>query len=92
MAEDNDKVALVTGGARGIGFTIAQHLISHGWTVTIVDFDADSGQKAVESLGQKSSFLRADVTDYDQLAKAFNSAWSKRSRLDFEFANAVSIS
>lgn len=76
------KTAIVTGGAGGIGYAIAERLLSEGARVLIADIDAAKGEKAVEALGQfgKVRFVRADVgnkADVDSLVaetiKAFGS-------------------
>ena len=45
----NNKVALVTGGAQGIGFKIAERLVEDGFKVAVVDFN-EEGAKAAASL------------------------------------------
>lgn len=85
-------MALITGGASGIGLFVAKHLVGQGWNVMIVDYNEEGGRKAARDLGEdKALFTRADVADYDQQAKAFVATWKQWSRLDFVFANAVSF-
>lgn len=82
-------MALITGGASGIGLFVAKHLVGQGWNVMIVDYNEEGGRKAARDLGEdKALFTRADVADYDQQAKAFVATWKQWSRLDFVFANA----
>ncbi|KAF2735582.1 NAD(P)-binding protein [Polyplosphaeria fusca] len=81
-------VALITGGASGIGLHIAEHLVQRGWNVTIVDYDDVGGKKAAERLGSQTFFAQADVSDYDQQAAAFAKTWERWARLDFVVANA----
>ncbi|XP_014556511.1 hypothetical protein COCVIDRAFT_26708 [Bipolaris victoriae FI3] len=82
------QVALVTGGASGMGLSVVKHLVEQGWNVMIVDYNEESGQKVARELGDKVFFTNADVSDYDQQAKAFVATWKQWSRLDFVFANA----
>ncbi|MEL7526800.1 MAG: SDR family NAD(P)-dependent oxidoreductase, partial [Pseudomonadota bacterium] len=46
-----NKVAIVTGGARGIGFAIAKRFVSDGAKVVVADIDDAAGEEAVEDLG-----------------------------------------
>ncbi|MBB3358065.1 NAD(P)-dependent dehydrogenase (short-subunit alcohol dehydrogenase family) [Novosphingobium capsulatum] len=65
MARLHGRIALVTGGLRGIGLAIATRLASEGAAVTISDLDApDSAAvaQALAALGSDAAYLRADVT------------------------------
>jgi glucose 1-dehydrogenase len=57
-----DKVAIVTGGARGIGLAIAKRYIAEGARVTIADVDAEAGAAAVSALAN-ARFIATDVGD-----------------------------
>jgi NAD(P)-dependent dehydrogenase (short-subunit alcohol dehydrogenase family) len=57
-----DKVAIVTGGARGIGLAIARRYVAEGAKVTIADIDAAAGEPAARALGN-ARFLATDVGD-----------------------------
>lgn len=64
------KVAIITGGAKGIGMGIAKVLVGRGFHVAIVDIDAHGVQVAAEQLGRERVLgLCADVTDH-QLARS----------------------
>jgi len=61
----NNKVAVVTGGASGIGFACAWELAEHGAAVAIIDRDANAGRRALQELnshGRAVEFIEADVT------------------------------
>ncbi|KAF7554163.1 hypothetical protein G7Z17_g3096 [Cylindrodendrum hubeiense] len=83
----SSKVALITGGASGMGLTVAQALAPKGWTVHILDFNKQAGVAAEQSLAN-SKFHQVDVTSWESLSKAFESVFLQDGRLDFVFANA----
>lgn len=82
-------VALITGGASGIGLALTQHLLGQGWKVVIADINDRAGIELAKELGPDALFHHANVSIYkDQTAmfrKAFN--WGGN-RLDFFAANA----
>ena len=64
----NERHAVVTGGASGIGFAIAERLAASGATITIWDMDEDAGQKAAAALASQA--LVVDVTDFASVEQA----------------------
>lgn len=62
-----DKVAVVTGGAAGIGRATVERFVEEGSRVVVADVDVDAGEALADSLGDAVSFWRADVTDADQV-------------------------
>lgn len=67
-----EAVALVTGGARGIGKAISAELVACGMKVILVDRDAEELLRAVDEVGDASTAIGipADITDADQVASA----------------------
>lgn len=68
-------VAIVTGGASGIGLAVAERLLDEGWSVAVLDADRVALAEAEDLLnGEEVLFLPADVTDEDEVAEAFDHA------------------
>jgi 3-oxoacyl-[acyl-carrier protein] reductase len=66
----NGQVAVVTGGAQGIGLAVAKRLIASGAKVSLWDRSAADLDKAVAALGAASSAIRVDITDFPALQAA----------------------
>ena len=62
----NGNVALITGGASGIGAGIAKRFVKEGAKVVICDVDARAGESTLGSLGEHAKFVTLDVSDEDQ--------------------------
>ena len=56
------KVALVTGGASGIGLAIARRFVAEGAKVMLADINVEAGQTCAEELGGQSAFVEADLS------------------------------
>jgi 3alpha(or 20beta)-hydroxysteroid dehydrogenase len=70
MGRLSTKVALISGGARGLGRAMAEDLVSEGARVVIGDVLDDAGKKAAEDLGERASFLHLDVTSEESWSDA----------------------
>ncbi|KAK2656503.1 hypothetical protein Ddye_009555 [Dipteronia dyeriana] len=83
------KVALITGGASGIGECTARVLAQHGAKVVIADIQDELGQSAVHSIGpSNSSYVHCDVTNESHIKNAVNQTVSTHGTLDIMFNNA----
>ena len=82
------KVALVTGGASGLGEATARLAVAEGGKVVIADYGVERGEAVAKSLGDKGIFVKCDVTNEADVAAAADAAMSKWGRLDGCFANA----
>jgi NAD(P)-dependent dehydrogenase (short-subunit alcohol dehydrogenase family) len=82
------KVALVTGGARGIGFATARELVARGAHVAVVDLHEDAVERAAAQIGGATIAIAADVTDGDAMEAAVAEAVERFGGLDVLVANA----
>lgn len=83
------KVALITGGADGIGLATATCLHEEGVKIVIVDRDQGAAERAANRFGeQKSLAICADVTDRAAMRAAVETVIAKFGRLDIVVANA----
>ena len=71
MGRIDGKVALVTGGASGLGKAIVRCFVAEGAYVVIADIDKDSGKKLSGELGDATCFLKLDVSDEQQWIDGF---------------------
>ena len=83
-----DKVAIVTGGAKGIGEACVRRFVEEGARVLVVDLDAQAGARLAAELGDRIAFLAGDVTDRAIAARAIDEAAGRFGRLDILLANA----
>jgi NAD(P)-dependent dehydrogenase (short-subunit alcohol dehydrogenase family) len=83
------KVALITGGARGIGLGIAQAFIARGAVVALVDLEAQEAQRSAAALGADRAIgIGADVTDSAALEAAVATTVERFGGIDVVVANA----
>ncbi|MBI4706475.1 MAG: 3-oxoacyl-[acyl-carrier-protein] reductase [Candidatus Omnitrophica bacterium] len=86
-----DKVALITGGARGIGKSIALMFAKEGADIVIGDVNLEEAEKTckeIEALGRKTLALQLDVTDLAKVEEAINKILDKFTKVDILVNNA----
>jgi len=67
-----NRVAVVTGGARGIGLAVATRLIADGARVAIADIDRTAAERAAQTFGDRATGVALDVTSPDQWTAALS--------------------
>ena len=82
------KVALITGGAAGIGEATAQRFIEEGAKVVICDVDADAGAAALQKLGPNAKFCEVNVMDRQAVQAWVDDVVAKYDRVDVLVNNA----
>ena len=84
-----DKVALVTGGAQGIGLACAKQFLAEGARVAIVDLNAEQGARALAELGAEHTlFIAGDVADSSLAAEVVRQTLTRFGRIDILLNNA----
>ncbi len=86
----SSQIAVVTGGASGIGRAIATALVLRGDTVVVADLDKERAETVAEHLSEHGDATAAplDVTDAEAVAALYGSVRERHGRLDLVFNNA----
>ena len=84
----NDRVALVTGAARGIGAAIAQCFVDEGARVIIADVADAAGEELAASLGDRAVYAHLDVADEAQWQAVVDATVARWQRIDILINNA----
>ena len=90
MAEQNSRVALVTGAARGIGLAAAKRFLAEGWRVALLDIDGENLRATMAKLAlPETTFgIQADVSDEKAVFAAVDQVKVRFGRLDALVNNA----
>jgi NAD(P)-dependent dehydrogenase (short-subunit alcohol dehydrogenase family) len=88
MGKLDGKVAVITGGASGIGDATVRLFVEEGCRVAIADVQDDRGARLAEELGKSACYLHADVSQEAHVSGAIADAVSRFGRLDCLFNNA----
>jgi NAD(P)-dependent dehydrogenase (short-subunit alcohol dehydrogenase family) len=88
MGKLEGKVALITGGASGMGAGTVRRFVAEGSRVVIADVTDERGSKLAEELGSNATYAHADVAHESDVAAAIAHAVERWGRLDCVFNNA----
>src|SRR6187399_3210313 len=90
MPHSSQKVALVTGAARGIGLATAKRFLAEGWDVALLDIDGELLRDAVAGLAvpERTLALTCDVACSAAVTAAFDAVAARFGRLDALVNNA----
>ncbi len=80
-----DKVAVITGGASGIGRAVVEHVAGENLTAVILDINDEDGRRAaaeIEKQGKRARFLRVDVTQENEVQEGFRKILLANGRVD----------
>jgi xanthoxin dehydrogenase len=83
-----NKTALITGGASGLGAAATRRFIEEGCQVLICDIQAEAGAAFADTCGDSATFMLCDVTCEEQVAAAVDTAVKQFGRLDIVFHSA----
>ncbi len=88
MMEHQDRVAVVTGGGRGIGRGTVEVLAKAGAKVIILDTDAESGQQTADALGDHVHFIACNVAEEQAVIDALKEGVKHFGKLNYLVNNA----
>ncbi len=91
MGRVDDKVALISGGARGMGASDARMLVAEGAKVVIGDILDDEGKALADELGDAARYVHLDVTDPEQWKAAVATAVGEFGKLNVLVNNAGTV-
>lgn len=84
----DDDVAIITGGASGIGRAIAERFVSEGARVIIADCDAAAGRETADQMGDDTIFVKTDVSEADEVASLAQTTIERYGSVDILVNNA----
>ena len=85
----SNRVAVITGGAQGFGFAIAERFIQSGAKVVIWDIDEQEANKAVEKINSENiSYKIVNVCNFEEISKSLKDIETEHNKIDIFVNNA----
>ena len=88
MTRLKGKVALITGGASGIGEATVRLFVEEGASVMVADIQDDRGKRLADELGARAGYVHTDVSQEGHVKAAVDETCRRFGRLDCIFNNA----
>lgn len=88
MPQLENKIAIITGGASGIGLAIAERFVREGARVEILDRNEEEMQRATAQLGPAAVATSCDVSDHHQVTTVIDAIHARQGRIDILINNA----
>ena len=88
MSRLDGKIAIVSGGANGIGQAVCRRFVAEGAIVTIADINAETGKALADELGSAAEFATLDVRNPSDWQQLVDGVVARRGRLDILVNNA----
>lgn len=85
----NNKIAIITGSARGIGYAFAEEYVQQGAKVVIADIQRDAAEQAAQRLGENAFAIELDVADKHSIERAVEQVEAQFGRIDILINNAA---
>jgi NAD(P)-dependent dehydrogenase (short-subunit alcohol dehydrogenase family) len=88
LAQLENKIAIITGGASGIGLAIAERFVREGARVEILDRNEDEMRRAAAQLGPAAVATSCDVSDHHRVTTVIDAIHARHGRIDILINNA----
>ncbi|WP_284125958.1 SDR family NAD(P)-dependent oxidoreductase [Parerythrobacter aestuarii] len=88
MTDFTGKVAVIAGGASGIGLAVARKLVGMGGSVVLADFNSDALARAADEFGEAALTWRTDTSELEQVEALADAAFGWKDRIDLLLNNA----
>lgn len=83
-----NKVAVITGGASGIGLAAVKRFVIEGAKVAILDYNEQAGEQVVANYGDEVAFFKVDVSNQEQVQQAVKAIAERFGKIDILINNA----
>jgi NAD(P)-dependent dehydrogenase (short-subunit alcohol dehydrogenase family) len=87
----DSKVIMITGGASGIGTTVAELALATGHRVVVADIDIVRAADLAMRLGERAFAVKLDITSESEWQSALDAVWAREGRLDVLINNAAIV-